>query len=90
MLDDREERLQPESSLASDSLLSLLATKGKSQAERTRAVISRFLRRAFRRPVKPDELARSMSLVDRASSEGEKWEAAVHFAMTATLCSPKF
>lgn len=68
----------------------LLATNGKSHEQRTREVMSRFLRRAFRRPVKPDELARSMSLVERATAEGEKWEAAVQFAMTAALCSPKF
>lgn len=68
----------------------LLATNGKSQSDRTREVLSRFLRRAFRRPVQPDELARSMGLVDQSLANGEKWEAAIQFAMTAALCSPKF
>ncbi len=68
----------------------LAATAGKSQAEQTREVMSRFLRRAYRRPVEADELARSVQLVDEAMAGGEKWEAAIQFAMQAALCSPKF
>lgn len=68
----------------------LAATSGKTQPEHTREVMTRFLRRAFRRPVTPDELARSMQLVTDAMDDGDKWEAAIQFAMTAALCSPKF
>lgn len=68
----------------------LLASDQQSQPERTREVMARFLRRAFRRPVEPEELARSVGLVEQAVGEGEKWEAAIQFAMTAALCSPKF
>ncbi len=68
----------------------LAAMSGKTVAERTREVMSRFLQRAFRRPVKPDELARSIQLVDAALADGENWDAAIQFAMTAALCSPKF
>jgi hypothetical protein len=68
----------------------LAATSEKSQTEQSREVMSRFLRRAFRRPATKDELARAIKLVEHALAEGEKWEAAIQFAMTAALCSPKF
>lgn len=68
----------------------LQATPGKSKAEQTREVMERFLSRAFRRPVQKDELERSLKLVSGAMADGEKWEAAIQFAMQAALCSPKF
>ncbi|MDA1055269.1 MAG: DUF1592 domain-containing protein [Planctomycetota bacterium] len=68
----------------------LAAASGKPQAEQTREVMSRFLRRAFRRPVVADELTRAIQLVDFALSEGDNWEAAIQFAMQAAICSPKF
>ncbi len=68
----------------------LAATPGKSQAEQTHEVLSRFLRRAFRRPPTADELKRSIKLVETAVAGGEKWEAGIQLAMQATLCSPKF
>ena len=42
----------------------LAATPGKPQAEQTREVLSRFLRRAFRRPPTADELQRSIKLAE--------------------------
>ena len=68
----------------------LLATRGKTQQEKSREVLTRFLRRAFRRPVEADELNRSLQLAEDAMAEGANWEAAMQFAMTAALCSPKF
>ncbi|MEO2013135.1 MAG: DUF1592 domain-containing protein [Fuerstiella sp.] len=68
----------------------LLATSENNQSGQTREVMSRFLRRAFRRPVMPDELDRSTELVDAVMAEGDTWEAAIQFAMTGALCSPKF
>jgi hypothetical protein len=69
----------------------LLATSSdKSLPEQTREVLIRFLRRAFRRTPTSDEVARSVALVDEQIAAGEKWEAAVQFAMQAALCSPKF
>lgn len=62
----------------------------KSQSEQTQEVLSRFLRRAYRRPVQPAELARSMRLVEQSLSAGESWESGVQFAMQAVLCSPSF
>jgi hypothetical protein len=68
----------------------LLASTGTSQVERTREVMNRFLRQAFRRPTTEDELDRSIHLVDLAMTEGDQWEAGIQFAMQAALCSPKF
>jgi len=68
----------------------LLVDAGKSKDIQTREVISRFLFKAFRRPPNPDEIQRSIALVDKAIKNGEKWESAMQFAMQAALCSPKF
>jgi Protein of unknown function (DUF1592)/Protein of unknown function (DUF1588)/Protein of unknown function (DUF1587)/Protein of unknown function (DUF1585)/Protein of unknown function (DUF1595)/Planctomycete cytochrome C len=68
----------------------LAATPGKPQVEQTREVLTRFLRRAFRRPPTPDELARSTRLVTAAQAAGDNWESGVQLAMQAALCSPKF
>jgi len=68
----------------------LAATPAKSQAEQTREVLSRFLRRAFRRPPTADELQRSIKLAETVLARGEKWEGGMQVAMQAALCSPKF
>jgi hypothetical protein len=56
----------------------------------THDILSRFLSRAYRRPVSSDELARSIALVNGVVADGNKWEAGIQFAMQAALCSPKF
>jgi hypothetical protein len=68
----------------------LAFTAGKPQVEQTREVLSRFLRRAFRRTPTAEELNRSMKLVETVVATGEKWEAGIQLAMQAALCSPKF
>jgi hypothetical protein len=62
----------------------------KPQAEQSREVLERFASRAYRRPVTKDELDRLLKLADSRLARGEKWEAAMQFAMTAVLVSPKF
>lgn len=69
----------------------LLACDPKaSQAEQSRAVLERFATRAYRRPVTKDELDRLLKLADARIKAGDKWEAAMQFALTAALVSPKF
>jgi hypothetical protein len=68
----------------------LAATQGKPQAQQTREALTRFLRRAYRRTATPDEVDRSVKLVEKALAAGEKWESAMQLAMQAALCSPKF
>lgn len=68
----------------------LTAKPGTTQAQQTREVLSRFLRRAFRRTPATDELNRVIALADQALAGGENWESSIQLAMQAVLCSPKF
>ena len=69
-------------------LLAVDATKPKR--EQTRAVLSRFATKAYRRPATADEVERLVKLAEAAEARGEKWEGAVQLAMQAVLVSPKF
>lgn len=71
-------------------LMILACSPDKPQAEQTREVLTRLLRRAYRRPPTDEELQRLTRLVVAAQAGGEKWEAAIQQAVQATLCSPKF
>ncbi len=68
----------------------LACDETKPVAERSRVVLERFASRAYRRPVTKDELDRLLKLADARIAAGDKWEAAMQFAMTAVLVSPKF
>lgn len=68
----------------------LAVTPDRSQADQSREVMGRFLRRAYRRPVNPHELERSIHLVEQALAKSGQWETGIQFAMRAALCSPKF
>lgn len=59
-------------------------------AERTRIVLTRLLRRGYRRTPRVEEVARLTALVDATQAAGEKWEAGIQRAIEALLCSPKF
>ncbi|MFM8274205.1 MAG: DUF1592 domain-containing protein, partial [Gemmata sp.] len=68
----------------------LACDESKPVAERSREVLGRFVSRAYRRPVAGDEFDRLLKLADARLAAGDKWEAAMQFAMTAALVSPKF
>ncbi|HEY1186207.1 MAG TPA: DUF1592 domain-containing protein [Gemmata sp.] len=75
----------------------LKCDESKPLADRSREVLERFASRAYRRPVTKDELERLLKLADAHLKSGDKtggdtgkWEAAMQFAMTAVLVSPKF
>jgi hypothetical protein len=68
----------------------LAITAGKSVPEQTREALGRFMRKAYRRTVEPEELEKLSQWVDQMTAGGEKWEAAMQIAMQAVLCSPKF
>ena len=71
----------------------LLATRpGKGIDARTAAEkdLGHFATRAYRRPVKSDELARLMKLFDIATKQGEPFENAIRLPMKAVLVSPHF
>jgi hypothetical protein len=58
--------------------------------EAARQVISRFATRAYRRPVREDELARLLDLYDLAERNGEPFVKRIELALTAVLVSPHF
>lgn len=61
-----------------------------SEADKTRFVIARFLRKAYRRPATPEEIERLSAFVGQSVAAGDKWEKAMQLAFQAVLCSPKF
>ncbi|MCY3007579.1 MAG: DUF1592 domain-containing protein [Planctomycetota bacterium] len=74
-----------------DSHRRLLAVDpGKSVPEQTREALGRFMQKAYRRPIEPQELEKLSKWVDQMTAGGQKWESAMQVAMQAVLCSPKF
>jgi hypothetical protein len=55
-----------------------------------RQVLGTFARRAFRRPVTEAEMNRLMGLFSLAQSQGESYESAVRWTLSAVLVSPQF
>jgi mono/diheme cytochrome c family protein len=53
-------------------------------------ILSNLARRAYRRPVKPSEIASLVKLVDAARSEGLSAEEGIQTALTAVLVAPDF
>jgi hypothetical protein len=53
-------------------------------------VLANFARRAYRRPVKPEEVTRLLKLFDLATAQGEPFEKAIQLPMKAVLISPHF
>lgn len=58
--------------------------------EQAQLAVSRFMRKAFRRTPSRDEIARSMSLYQRAEERGDPWEECIKLALKSVLVSPKF
>lgn len=63
------------------------ATKDSAYA---RDILSRFATRAYRRPVKPAELERLLSLFDNSRKLGDSFESAVKTGLLAVLASNHF
>jgi mono/diheme cytochrome c family protein len=61
-----------------------------SRLDCAREVIARFAERAFRRPVRPDEVERVMQIFRLASGRGESYERAVQIALSTVLASGQF
>lgn len=55
-----------------------------------REIVASFARRAFRRPVDPDEVDRLLTLFDRVWARGEGYLPAVRLALQGVLISPHF
>lgn len=59
-------------------------------AQSARAILERFIPRAFRRPAREGEVDQYLELFDAAVSRGEPFEQALLFAMQGVLVSPHF
>jgi hypothetical protein len=64
--------------------------EGLEPREAAREIIARFATRAFRRPVKPDEVERILRVYDIAEREGERYEERMRLALCRVLVSPHF
>ena len=58
--------------------------------QQTRDLLTRFMPRAWRRPITTDELERVAKVADAALARGENWEAGIRAALASVLSSPKF
>ncbi len=77
----------------SDSAKLIFTAIPKGEADKAKAaetVLTNFARRAFRRPVKPDEIARLMKLFAIADSQGDSFDKAIRLPLKAVLVSPHF
>jgi hypothetical protein len=62
----------------------------ESRLDCARRVIARFVERAYRRPVPPEELEPVLGIFRLAHDRGESYERAIQLALTAVLVSPHF
>ena len=68
----------------------LACTPDIPQIEQTREVLSRLLRKAYRRTPTEEEIEQLVQYVGTIQADGYKWEAAIQQAIKVILCSPKF
>ena len=74
-----------------DTQLEILAcTPDIPQVEQTREVLTRLLRRGYRRPPTEGEVEQLVQFVGAIQADGAKWEAGIQQAIKVILCSPKF
>ncbi len=74
-----------------DSHFKILAcTPDITQAEQTREVLTRLLRRGYRRPPTENEVEQLTQFVASVQADDAPWEAGIQEAIKVILCSPKF
>ena len=74
-----------------DTQLEILAcTPDIPQIAQTREVLTRLLRRGYRRPPTETEVEELVQFVASVQDDDMKWEAAIQQAIKVILCSPKF
>ncbi|HVK09939.1 MAG TPA: DUF1587 domain-containing protein, partial [Gemmataceae bacterium] len=65
-------------------------TPGLTPREAAREIVGRFATKAFRRPVKPEEVERCLALYDAVEKKGHRFELRVRAALYRVLVSPHF
>jgi hypothetical protein len=71
-------------------LFDCLPLAGKAREACARELLAGFASRAFRRPVREEELERLLGLLDAALGHGDAFEEAVRLPLKAVLVSPHF
>lgn len=62
----------------------------KAGIEDSRPILQRFLPKAFRRPVQPEEIDQYVQLVQSRLDVGQSFEQSLKVALVTALCSPHF
>ena len=68
----------------------LFPAGGSGDLAQAREIVAPFAERAFRRPVRTEEVDRLLKLVESEMKSGEKFESAVKSALLAVLCAKDF
>lgn len=76
--------------LAYDKLVFMKPGNGVTERDAAKQIISKFLRRAYRRPVSDAEVEKFLKLFDRATAAGEDFDRAVRAMLKPALISPHF
>ena len=63
---------------------------GLAPREAAREIVTRFASKAFRRPVRPEEVERILKLYDQAEKEGDRFENRIRLALEGVLVWPDF
>jgi hypothetical protein len=73
-----------------DKLIEVKPGKDLPERDAARKFVERFVRRAYRRPVRGEEVDRLMKLYDRAVSRGGQFDDGVRLVLKGVLVSPHF
>lgn len=90
VLPDTPRQLSPEIARARARVLVAKPTLFTRPRDAARTIVATFARRAFRRPVAPEEIERLMALFDRGYRRGDGFVPSVRLALKAVLISPDF
>jgi Protein of unknown function (DUF1592)/Protein of unknown function (DUF1588)/Protein of unknown function (DUF1595)/Protein of unknown function (DUF1587)/Protein of unknown function (DUF1585)/Planctomycete cytochrome C len=75
---------------ARNKLISFVPGPNLEPADAARKILAPFMARAFRRPVKDDELNRYLALFDKAAQRGDSFEKAIKLVVKGVMISPHF
>ncbi len=90
VLPDDESAMTQEARVAQARLLVAVPSENVPPREAARAVLARFMRLAFRRPVAADEVGKYLALFDRRAERGDGFTAGLRLALSGVLVSPHF
>src|SRR5205814_4468811 len=71
-------------------LTTMPETSDESRVECARQIVTQFAERAFRRPVRDDDLERLLKVFGLANERGESFERAIQVTLATVLVSPQF